>query len=248
MCSPTPKTQRDGPNVCRGRRAGGHPPSVVRSQYAAVVLEGKSDSHMIRASVFVDGFNLYFGLRQWSGREHLWLDLQAMAEDLLKPRQVLVSVVYFTAMVRNDPDGLKRQDLYHQALTSHCPKVRIERGHFQAASRRCASCGARTATYEEKQSDVSLGVELVEGAANRTFDLAIVVSGDADFVPAFRAARRVNSEIRIISVFPPNRVSDALRREADGYFALGKSRIRRNQLPEHVAGPYGPILKPAEWT
>ena len=170
-----------------------------------------------------------------------------MSEDLLKPRQVLVSVTYFTAMVRNDPDGLRRQDLYHQALTSHCPKVKIERGHFQAASRRCIACGARTASYEEKQSDVSLGVALVEGAAKHAFDLALVVSGDADFVPAFRSARRVNSGIRIISVFPPNRVSDALRREADGYLALGKSRIRRSQLPEHISSPHGPILKPAEW-
>ena len=170
-----------------------------------------------------------------------------MSEDLLKPRQVLVSVVYFTAMVRNDPDGLRRQDLYHQALTSHCPKVKIERGHFQAAKRRCIACGTRTASYEEKQSDVSLGVALVEGAATHAFDLALVVSGDADFVPAFQSARRVNSGIRIISVFPPNRVSDALRREADGYLALGKSRIRRSQLPERISGPHGLILKPAEW-
>jgi hypothetical protein len=32
---------------------------------------------VVRVAVYVDGFNLYFGLHERYGRKYLWLDLQA---------------------------------------------------------------------------------------------------------------------------------------------------------------------------
>ena len=55
-----------------------------------------------RVAAYIDGFNLYFGVRQ-HGRRYLWLDLEQLVQSLLRPRQQLVAVRYFTARVRNDP-------------------------------------------------------------------------------------------------------------------------------------------------
>lgn len=55
-----------------------------------------------RVAAYIDGFNLYFGIRQ-NGRRHLWLDLEGLVQSLLKPHQQLVAVRYFTARVRNLP-------------------------------------------------------------------------------------------------------------------------------------------------
>ena len=64
---------------------------------------------MVRVAAYVNGFNLYFGLKAMRGRKYLWLDLQALAVSLLRPGQTLERVSYFTARVRNDPQGARRQ-------------------------------------------------------------------------------------------------------------------------------------------
>jgi hypothetical protein len=65
-----------------------------------------------RVKVYVDGFNLYHGLKAKHGRKYLWLDLQELAVRLLKPSQHLVGVEYFTARVRNQPAAEERQSVY----------------------------------------------------------------------------------------------------------------------------------------
>jgi hypothetical protein len=78
---------------------------------------------MDRVVAYIDGFNLYFGLKAAHGRKYLWLDLQALVESLLLPNQELREVQYFTARVRDDPNGERRQAVYLDALASHCQKV-----------------------------------------------------------------------------------------------------------------------------
>jgi hypothetical protein len=40
-------------------------------------------------SVYLDGFNLYFGMRDKGWKNLYWLDVGVLAQELLKPRQVL---------------------------------------------------------------------------------------------------------------------------------------------------------------
>ena len=45
---------------------------------------------MDRVIAYVDGFNLYFGLREKGWQRYYWLDIQAMVGRLLKPTQQLL--------------------------------------------------------------------------------------------------------------------------------------------------------------
>ena len=45
---------------------------------------------MNRVVAYVDGFNLYFGLKEGYGRRYHWLDLQRLVAALLQPDQQLV--------------------------------------------------------------------------------------------------------------------------------------------------------------
>ena len=76
---------------------------------------------MNRVVAYVDGFNLYFGLKEAHGRRFLWLDLQRLVVDLLQPDQHLHAVQYFTARIRDDPEGGSRQSIYLDALANHSP-------------------------------------------------------------------------------------------------------------------------------
>src|SRR3989304_4835741 len=71
---------------------------------------------MERVIVYIDGFNLYFGICDKGWRRYLWLDLPALATRLLTPGQQLVATKYFTARVRADPGKIRRQSTYLQAL------------------------------------------------------------------------------------------------------------------------------------
>ena len=64
---------------------------------------------MERVSVYIDGFNLYFGILAKGWRRYLWLDISALAQRLMKPNQSLASTDYFTALVRADPLKVRRQ-------------------------------------------------------------------------------------------------------------------------------------------
>lgn len=68
-------------------------------------------------AAYIDGFNLYFGIRQ-NGRRYLWLDLEALMRSLLRPHQQLVAVRYFKARVRNDPLAEARRGPYSPSFTS----------------------------------------------------------------------------------------------------------------------------------
>jgi hypothetical protein len=62
-----------------------------------------------RVIVYVDGFNLYFGMKE-AGFEHCkWLDLNLLASSLLHSNQELIEVKYFTSRVSNNPQKQKRQ-------------------------------------------------------------------------------------------------------------------------------------------
>ena len=72
-----------------------------------------------RVAVYVDGFNLYYGLRSKGWRRYYWLDLRRLSEQFLRAGQRLVLVRYFTAGVfaePHDPDKPVRQNTYLEAL------------------------------------------------------------------------------------------------------------------------------------
>jgi len=52
-----------------------------------------------RVAVYVDGFNLYFGMKESGWRRYYWLNVESLATNLLRPNQNLVKVKYFTSRV-----------------------------------------------------------------------------------------------------------------------------------------------------
>ncbi len=204
--------------------------------------------HLTRVAAYIDGFNLYHGLRSKHGHKYLWLDLELLVTKLLKPHQELAVVRYFTASVRNDAPALARQSSYLGALAAHAPRLDIRLGRFQEKSLRCHQCGTAWRTYEEKETDVSIAVALVEDAATDLFDVALLVSADSDLCPAIRAVRRINPQKRVVTAFPPSRRSDELRRVADAAFTIGDANIRSSLLPDSVRGPSGRVFtRPPSW-
>ena len=85
---------------------------------------------MQQVMLYVDGFNLYYGLRARCWRRYYWLDLRHLSVNLLRSGQELVAVRYFTARVSpepGDPDKPARQNTYLEALAT-LPDLHIHTG------------------------------------------------------------------------------------------------------------------------
>lgn len=202
---------------------------------------------MVRVAVFIDGFNLYYGLRAKHGRKYLWLDLAEVSRRLLRPGQTLAGVHYYTAAVRNDPASQRNQRVYLDALRAR-GGVDVKLGRYQEKVLSCRGCGASWTTYEEKETDVNIAVALVAGGVRNEFDTALVLSADSDLCPAVRTLKSLDPAKRVVAVFPPKRRSDDLRRAADATFTLGDAILRQAQLPQVVKDSSGRELRrPTRW-
>lgn len=201
--------------------------------------------------VYIDGFNLYYGLRSMHWRQYLWLDIRKLSENLLRPQQRLEKIRYFTARISSeshDPDRPRRQNTYLEALAT-LSDLQVHFGSYIAKNHRCPKCGETTKTFEEKMTDVNIAVEMLCDAQDNSFDTAIIVSADGDLVGPINAVRHRFPEKRVVVAFPPGRRSFALRKAATGYFDISQSAIRNSQLPEEVVKPDGYMLKrPPSWT
>lgn len=204
---------------------------------------------MTRVAVFIDGFNLHYGIRSRCGRKLWWLDVQALALCYLRSQQVLVEVKYFTARFRDDQALVDAQSTYLDALASYRPLIQIVEGRFKQIFRSCASCGAGWTAYEEKETDVSIATALIEDAVQDRYDVALLVSADSDLCPAVAATKRLCPDKLVVAVFPPGRHSADLQRAVDGFVTIGASRIRQSQLPDAITTNGGLVLRrPKDWT
>lgn len=201
---------------------------------------------MSRVIVYIDGFNLYNGLKDAHARKYLWLNLETVAKRLLRPEQNLVEVKYFTAAVRNKQDSQANQHAYLGALKI-ATRVEVHLGRFQEKQRNCRNCGSIWRTYEEKETDVSIAVALLEDAVNDLFDTALIVSADSDLCPAVRALRRLRPTKRVVAVSPPKRWSDDLRKSVHASFRLGDALIRQSQFPDPVSDGLVKYYRPTTW-
>jgi uncharacterized LabA/DUF88 family protein len=200
--------------------------------------------------VYVDGFNLYYGLHDLARCKLLWLDLVALSRSLRR-RSRLVQVKYFTAPVLDDRGAAKRQGVYQTALEAQNPgAITIIQGRYQRKTVTCLRCGRVRTTYEEKETDVNIAATLVADAALGDMDAAIVISGDSDLVPGIQAARRVAPGLFIAAAFPPKRYSAELEALMPRSFHIARAKIRQAQLPAAVvdAKTGHEYKRPAKWT
>lgn len=199
-----------------------------------------------RVIVYIDGFNLYFGIKEAGFEQYKWLDLHLLAFNLLQSNQELVEVKYFTSRVSNNPDKQKRQSTYIDAL--EIKNVQIFYGHYQSGNIECKRCGNNWRTYNEKMTDVNIATQMLIDAYQDRFDMAMLISGDSDLVPPIKAIHTLFERKRVFVAFPPRRSNSSVSLIAKGSLTIGRKKLLDSQLPEELTKKDGYILrKPADW-
>jgi len=212
-----------------------------------------------RVIAYIDGFNLYFGLRQSGLSRFYWLNVRGLAEALTRQGQQLIATKYFTARIAGgqpgDPpdrfrlleDKRKRQADYLEALQT-LSYFKIYEGKYLAKSVRCFACGASWRTHEEKMPDVRIATEMLTDAFADAFDTALLISGDSDLVPPVRALRQLLQHKRVVVAFPPARHSVHLEKAANASLIIKEHALAHSQFPAEVRKPDGFVLRrPDSW-
>lgn len=200
-----------------------------------------------RVIAYIDGFNLYFGLKSRDWRRYYWLNVHAMAAGLLRTEQELIATKYFTSRVTDNPQKQKRQIDYLEAIQT-IPSISVYFGKYQLNSRTCHFCNRKEMVPNEKMTDVNIAVEMMADAFSDAFDIALLVSADSDLVAPVKKVRCLFPEKRIIVCFPPGRQSTDLKNAAGTFLYIGKTAISGNQFPDRIQKPDGYILtRPEKW-
>jgi len=61
-----------------------------------------------RVAVYIDGFNLYFGMREKGWKRYYWMNIGLFGRNILPPDSPLFAVKYLTARVASPPDQVQR--------------------------------------------------------------------------------------------------------------------------------------------
>src|SRR5436190_6782601 len=185
---------------------------------------------MERVIAYVDGYNLYHGLRAKGWRRFYWLNISALAQHLLKPNQTLNFTKYFTTVVKQPEDKRRRQAAYLEALQT-LPNFRVFYGQFLEDTVICRKCGHTYLTHHEKMTDVNISVELMADAYQNQFDVALLISADSDLTGPVETVRRLFSAKRVVVAFPPKRSSFALRQAANATIHISHNELSKSLYP-----------------
>jgi len=200
-----------------------------------------------RVIAYVDGFNLYFGMKDSGHNDTLWLNIQLLAQNLLRPDQELVLTKYFTSRVKNNPPKERRQKTYIEAVET-LQDCKIYYGHYQSQIEECRRCGHTYPYANEKMTDVNIAVEIMSDAYLDRYDMALLITGDSDLIPPINAVHGFFKNKRVFVAFPPNRHNVSVNHAAKGSMMIGRKKLKDSQFPEKVTKNDGFVLtRPSEW-
>ncbi len=148
-----------------------------------------AETSVQRVIAYIDGFNLYFGLRESKLKRYYWLNIQLLARNLLKENQQLIVTKYFTARISAPGEEDKsltagrlrekrqRQAVFIEALET-LNDFQTYYGHYLDNAVECRKCGRRWLDPKEKMTDVNIATEMLIDAFKNKFDTALLVSAD----------------------------------------------------------------------
>ncbi len=182
---------------------------------------------MIKVAIFIDGKNFYKSLRAHD--PNIIIDYKKFAQWLCNKvggeNARMVGAYYYTGYAPDSGspseklhhflEGLDRQEGYN---------VRYSPLIYRKMT--CKHCGKEIRYTTEKRVDTRLVSEILQLGAVDAFDVAVLISGDQDFVPAVKALNTIGKQV-YIATWGGHGLSRELRSAAFGEVNLiqGKSEF-----------------------
>ncbi|RKZ34269.1 NYN domain-containing protein [bacterium] len=163
---------------------------------------------MRKVMMFIDGSNLYHGMRDILGKVNI--DYECFIKKLVGDRY-LVRVYYYTPVINRE----EAEEQYHsqQRFLTYLTDINYVQAKFGKLVR-------QGEILVEKSIDVKLAVDMVRYAGLNYYDIAILISGDGDFVPAVEAVKEMGKQVEC--AFFIQETANVLKQVTDVFIELNQ--------------------------
>ena len=184
----------------------------------------------MKICIFFDGQNFYRSLQRFD--ENLRVDYDRLAAWITQTvggaNAMFGGAYYYVGVSADAP----------QVVEGFLKGLELRNGYYvkrEARVRRavrCPQCGEDNEFTTEKRVDTRLVADLIQHAAKNNFDAAVLVSGDADFVPAVEAVNALGKQVWV-ATWSADELSNDLRVQCFGHVKLadGLPSFRIDRLP-----------------
>jgi len=122
-------------------------------------------------------------------------------------------------------------------------------GEFKKRDKYCNLCKKTYQTFEEKQTDVNIAIQLFKLSIEDKYDKAIIISGDSDLIPSINAVRKTFPNKQIGVIIPIGRRAEALKLACDFYMKMKEKHLSSAILEYKIKINNNEfIICPSEWT
>ncbi len=168
-----------------------------------------------RAAVFIDGAYLRIAqYRAGDEGERFQIDIEKMSDELVGSFSRLRT--YFYNTLPSDGRMAKGIERFHAGLRL-ANRIEVRLGKTQVSP--------GDEPDHQKQVDVLLALDMFKLASSGRIDMAILVSGDGDFVPLLQAIKDEGVLTKV--VYTRDSVDHELRLVADTHLEIGAADYRR---------------------
>ncbi|NQS99869.1 MAG: NYN domain-containing protein [Candidatus Omnitrophica bacterium] len=201
---------------------------------------------MEQVVIFIDGSNLYYGLKR--NNLHKSIDFAKFAAALCKTRKLVKICYYVVAYKKEYNEAIYEKQQKFLTRLRHTPQLEISYGRLikreavideqkilkdldQPFAQEILKRLKRIVTLAEKRIDVNIAVDMVAMAYNNFYDTAILVSSDADFLKAIETVRAQAK--RVENAYFEIGHSNQLKKACDGFTLIDQNLISKCEIKEY---------------
>ena len=144
-----------------------------------------------RVAVYIDGSNLYHKLKDLKIKNTTGFNYKGLSDYLARGREV-ISYRYYVGVVRVKKGNIKatKMRVSQQKLFNNLRNQEfcIKQGYLME----------NNGKFHEKGVDVKLATDMLIGAYENLYDVAILISSDTDLIPAIKYIKYLGKEVEYI--------------------------------------------------
>ncbi len=145
---------------------------------------------MKRVMIFIDGSNFYHNLKQ--GFHKTQIDFSKLINKLTGPNRELVRTYYYNAPVdrKVNEEEYKKQQKFFEAIKK-IDSFEVKLGRLQSK---------QDGSKVEKGTDVNIAVDMLTKGYKDQYDVAVLISGDADLVQVVQVIKDLAKHVELVVV------------------------------------------------
>ncbi len=170
----------------------------------------------LRVACFLDGSNLYHKIKEIKVAHTSEFNYAGLCHKLARDRKI-VYLGYYIGVVKAKPNDFKGQQLRARQL--HVFNL-LRKGGFTIKQGYLLK---NNGVYHEKGVDVQLATDLLIGAFDDLYDVALVLSSDTDLIPAIMKVKELGKQVEYVGF--SHQPSFALQRAVTRSYLLPKEEL-----------------------